>query len=50
MTEEKMLSEMQKELKIINEMNDFDKEHTVTDILLLGKDNSIERIKVRENE
>jgi len=41
---------MEEELKIINEMNDFDKEHLVTDILLLGKDNSVKRIKVRENE
>lgn len=45
---EKIISEMERELKIINEMNFFDKEHSVTDIILLGKDGAAKRIKVKE--
>jgi len=42
--EEKKIKEMEKELRIINEMNDFDKENIITDIILLGKNGVVKRI------
>jgi len=44
------VDELEEELKIINKMNDFDKAHTVTDIILLAKDNSVTRIHLEDDQ